>query len=140
MGKDRNPRHASGRPASPGYRADVLGALNRLMEDRSEVTRGKMFGFPAFFTAGRLFACVFGEGVGLKLPQEIVRTLDRRPGITPFRPYGKSRMKEWIQIHHDCADAYTEDSNLFLASIAFVSQAGSTRRKPLEPKRVPKRS
>lgn len=120
-------RRLSGRPASPGYQADVLEVLARLLAKRPEVTQGKMFGFPAFYTAGKLFACVYGEGVGLKLPEEVILSLDDKPHITPFRPYGKPKMKEWIQIRHDRAEAYAEDTRLFLASIAFVSQ---TARRP----------
>ena len=32
---------------------------------------GKMFGFPGYWTGGKLFACLFGPGVGFKLPPEV---------------------------------------------------------------------
>jgi hypothetical protein len=123
MGGDAKGRGVSGRPASPGCRADVLEWLERLLGNRPEVTQGKMFGFPAFYTAGRLFACVYGEGVGLKLPREMVRQLDGLPGISPFRPYGKAEMKEWVHIRRARVRAYAKDAHLFRASIAFVAQA-----------------
>jgi hypothetical protein len=140
MGGDAKGRGVSGRPASPGCRADVLEWVERLLGSRPEVTQGKMFGFPAFYTAGRLFACVYGDGIGLKLPQDLVRRLEGKPWITPFQPYGKPKMKEWIQIQHERADTFTRDSNLFLASIRFVGRNTRRSKTPAETKRLPKSS
>lgn len=114
--------------SSPGYRQDVLEALARLLTDRPEVTRGKMFGFPAFYTAGRLFACVYGDGMGLKLPQDTVQQLEGKPGITPFQPYGKPKMREWIHIRYDRRTNYSKEASLFEASIRFVGRAAADRR------------
>lgn len=130
MGTREKGSHLSGRPASPGYRADVLEVLARLLAERPEVTQGKMFGFPAFYTAGKLFACVYGDGVGLKLPQEMVRGLEGRPGITPFQPYGKPKMREWIQIRRDRAETYVKDSSLFVESIRYVGQIAMRPKQP----------
>lgn len=123
------------RKTSPGYRQDVLEALVRLFADRPEVTRGKMFGFPAFYTAGKLFACVYGDGVGLKLPQDTARRLEGKPGITPFQPYGKPKMREWTLIRHDRASNFSKDASLFEASITFVGKAAADGRGPRGSKR-----
>jgi len=131
MGRNRIGPRSGGRPASPGYRNGVVEVLDRLLTARPEVTRGKMFGFPAFYTRGKLFACVYGDGVGLKLPQTAIRTLEGKPGITPFQPYGKARMKEWIHIRHDQPGAFSEDAALFQASIRFVCRTAN------QPKRTP---
>ncbi len=127
MGTSEKGSQLSGRPASPGYRADVLEVLARLLADRPEITQGKMFGFPAFYTAGKLFACVYGDGVGLKLPQEMVRGLEGRPGITPFHPYRKPKMREWILVRHQQADAYAMDAHLLATSIDFVADIARRR-------------
>ena len=108
------------RRPSPGHRADVVAVLARLLGKWRQVTPGKMFGFPAFYTGGKLFACVYGEGVGLKLPAEQVQELEGQPGIGPFRPYGMAKMREWVQITRDRADEYRADAALFRAAIAFV--------------------
>ena len=86
-----------------------------------------MFGFPAFYTAGKLFACVYGDGVGLKLPQDTVRQLEGKPGVTPFQPYGKSKMREWIHLRHDRPSHFSRDANLFEASIKFVGRSATRR-------------
>lgn len=130
MGRNRIGARSGGRPASPGYRNGVVGVLDRLLAARPEVTRGKMFGFPAYYTGGKLFACVYGDGVGLKLPQEVIRTLEGKPGLTPFRPYGRPRMKEWIHIHHDHPGALSKDAALFQVSIRFVSRTAKQPKRP----------
>lgn len=65
---------------------------------------------------------MYGDGVGLKLPPEVIRRLDGRPGIAPIQPYGKPKMKEWIHIRHDRAQSYARDARLFQASMEFVRQ------------------
>ena len=130
MRRNRIGPRSGGRPASPGYHNGVVGVLDRLLAARPEVTRGKMFGFPAFYTGGKLFACVYGDDVGMKLPQEVIRTLEGKPGITPFQPYGRARMKEWIHIHHDQPGAFSEDAALFQASIRFVSKVAKQPNRP----------
>ncbi len=124
-----NRRAASRRPAPPGYRAEVVEVLTRLLAKRPEVRPGKMFGFPAFYTRGKLFACVYGDGVGLKVPEVMVRKLDGNPGITPFQPYGMAKMKEWIHIARVQAEAYAADAKLFQTSIAYVGRAAARGRK-----------
>lgn len=77
---------------------------------------------------------MYGDGVGLKLPQERIGSLEGKPGITPFRPYGKPPMKEWILLRRDEAQAYAQDLSLFAESIRFVSQ---TAHQPKRPARSP---
>jgi len=72
-------------------------------EGQQGVTQGTMFGVPAFFVAGRVFACVWGDGVGLRLPTETAQTVVGLRGLKSFTPFGRSPMRGWIQ--RDCADA-----------------------------------
>ncbi len=108
----------------------MLEILSRVLSKRPDVVPGRMFGFPAFYTAGKLFACVYGDGVGLKFPQDTVRQLEGKPGVTPFQPYGKSKMREWIHLRHDRATNYSKDAGLFEASIRFVGRAAASGRGP----------
>ena len=52
-----------------------------------------MFGFPAFYAAGKLVACVYGTGLGLRLPPEEAAELRGRTSRT-FEPYGRT-MRAW---------------------------------------------
>ena len=31
---------------------------------------GKMFGYEAYYVFGKMFACIYGDGVGIKVPEE----------------------------------------------------------------------
>lgn len=119
-------------PASPGHRAEVAEALARLLAGYPGVTRGKMFGFPAFYVGGKLFACVYGDGVGLKLPEATARALEGEPGVGAFQPYGRARMRGWVAIRREPPEGYARDADLFRESIRFVGQeagrAGGARR------------
>jgi hypothetical protein len=84
-----------------------------------------MFGLPAFYAAGRLFACVHGEGVGLKLPEAMVEELVEMPGVRPFQPYGRPPMREWVQIDREDSQDYADDMDLLLTAMTFAAGAGA---------------
>jgi hypothetical protein len=113
---------------SPGHREDVLAVLDDQFAGRPEVRRGKVFGFPAFSTGGKVFAIAFGDGVALKLPQE---TIDRLADdeIAPFRPMGKT-MGGWVQISRPEAESYAADFGLFEISLAYAA-AQASQPKPM---------
>lgn len=118
------------------HKPDVLVVLAALLADEPEAKQGQMFGVPAFFTAGKLFACVYGGQVGLKLPEDRVRDLTGQPGFVQFRPYGKPMMREWIAIERPNADEYAGDGDLLLESMRFVqAQAARPGDKPRRGKR-----
>jgi hypothetical protein len=84
------------------------------------VASGKMFGFPAYYVNNKLFACIYEEGVGLKVPADTAKEQIGKKGIIPFQPYGKAKMKEWIQINRENPKEYLQDMELFQSSINFV--------------------
>lgn len=55
------------------------------------VVPGKMFGYPADYVNKKLFACVYEEGVGLKVPFENANELIGKEGIIAFTPMGKRK-------------------------------------------------
>ena len=98
--------------------------LDSLLLPLPEVTAGKMFGYPAYFTAGRLFACLMDHVIGLKVPADLAVDLLLQPFISPFQPFGKAKMKEWIQINRERPEDLESDISVFLASITYVSSLG----------------
>ena len=85
------------------------------------VDAGKMFGYPAYYVKGKLFACVFEAGVGVKVPADFATKKLEEKYIIPFQPFGRPKMKEWIQINHDKSEKYNLDKAIFLEAINFVS-------------------
>jgi len=119
------------------YRPEITAAVRDLVADVPGLTEGKMFGLPAFFVAGKLFACVYGEGVGLKLPAERVATLLGTPGVDQFRPYGKPSMRQWIHVTRTAPEQYAGDLELLLESARFVAE--SATRETRNPRPIPRR-
>jgi hypothetical protein len=86
------------------------------------VRAGKMFGYPAYYSGKKLFACVYEDGVGLKLPAEQVGRLLDGKTFVPFQPLGRPKMREWVQICRVRSADYQSDLDLFIASAQFVNQ------------------
>ncbi len=81
----------------------------------------------AYFVNDRMFACISGKGVGLRLPVATANELQfSRQDVVPFQPGGMASSREWIQIDRADAADYEKDLELFQASIDFV-KGGPTR-------------
>jgi hypothetical protein len=117
----------------PGYRPAVARVLTSLFEANEHIREGSMFGHPAFYASGKLFACAYGQGVSLKLPANRVKSIERERHVFPFQPYGRPRMREWVMLNRPRAADYEKDLPLFEEAIAFV--AGITRGGPPKRKR-----
>jgi hypothetical protein len=81
----------------------------------------KINGLDAYFVSDKMFACISGEGIGLRLPAATARELQfSRNDVFPFQPGGAASTKEWIQIN--CADVadYEKHLPLFQSSLDFV--------------------
>ena len=77
----------------------------------------------AYFVNDRMFACISGDGVGLRLPVATVTNLQfSRGDVAQFQPGGLSAgaTREWIQINRADATEYEKDLELFQASLEFV--------------------
>lgn len=89
------------------------------------VSTRKLKGLHAYFVSDRMFACISGNGVGLRLPVAVARELHfSRNDVTPFTPAGISSTKEWIQIDRADAAEYEKDLELFRQSLEFVKGGG----------------
>ena len=90
------------------------------------VVAKKLNNLDAYFVNDRMFACISGEGLGLRLPAATVTNLQfSRGDVEPFQPGGLSARAtpEWIQIN--CADAsgYEKDLELIRTSLEYVKAA-----------------
>lgn len=84
------------------------------------VKPGKMYGHPAYYVGGKLFASLFMKGVCVKVPESLKDELLKREEIVPFEPMGR-KMREWILINRAKSEDYLKDKEIFNASIEFVS-------------------
>ena len=94
------------------------------------VRAGKMFGFPAYYVEKKLCICLYEQGVGLKLPQHTVdRLLEIDQNTAPFRPMGRPRMRQWLQINLSRSEDYRGYAAVFDEAIQHVlAQPAAPRR------------
>jgi len=84
----------------------------------------KINGLDAYFVSDKMFACISGDGVGLRLPAATATELRfSRDNVVPFQPAGLASSREWIQIDRANAADYEQDLELFRASLEFVKAA-----------------
>jgi hypothetical protein len=89
------------------------------------VVAKKINNLDAYFVSDRMFACISGQGVGLRLPASTATELQfSRDNVVPFQPGGIGRSKEWIQIDRADAADYEKDLELFRVSLEFVKGGG----------------
>ena len=88
------------------------------------VSTKKINGLDAYFVSDRMFACISGRGIGLRLPAATAAELQfARDNVVPFQPAGMASSREWIQIDRAEAADYEKDLELFQASLEFVKAA-----------------
>jgi hypothetical protein len=95
--------------------------LDEMLLNHPAVRPGKMFGFPAYYADKKLCMCLYEQGVGVKVPEQMAaRLIQEDPHVIPFQPYGKRKMREWIQINLDRSEDYREYQPVFEESIVHV--------------------
>ena len=91
------------------------------------VSARKINKLDAYFVSDKMFACINGDGVGLRLPAATATELHfSRDNIVPFQPGGMASSREWIQINRAEVAEYEKDLDLFQAALEFV-KTGRTR-------------
>lgn len=106
--------------AEPKFDPALHATLDKLLLPLPGVTPGKMFGFPAYYVSRKLVACVYGRGVGVKVPEAYARELLTQPHVTPFQPMGKPKMREWVQLNRERYEDHAQDLAVFEAAVAYA--------------------
>ena len=71
-------------------------------------------GLDAYFAIDKMFACISGNGVGLRLPVATATELQfSRDNVVQFQPGGMASTREWIQIDRADAADYEKDLPYF---------------------------
>jgi hypothetical protein len=79
------------------------------------VSARKIHGLDAYFVSDRMFACISGRGIGLRLPVATATGLQfSRDNVFPFQPGGITSTREWIQIERADAADCSDDLELFV--------------------------
>jgi hypothetical protein len=106
--------------------SDRKAKIDALLLKLPGVSTKKINGLDAYFVSDKMFACISGRGVGLRLPVATATELQfSMDGVVPFQPGGITSSREWIQIDRADAADYEKDLPLFQASLEFVKAARS---------------
>ena len=104
--------------------SDRKAQIDALLLKLPGVSARKINNLDAYFVSDKMFACISGNGVGLRLPAATATELQfSRDNIVPFQPAGMASTREWIQINRADAAEYEKDLDLFQASLEYVKAA-----------------
>jgi hypothetical protein len=104
-------------PEPPTRKSQIDAVVLRI----PNVVAKKIGGLDAYFVNDRMFACINGNGVGLRLPAAVATELQfSRDNISQFQPAGMPKSREWVQIDREDAAAFAEDLDLFQAAFDYV--------------------
>jgi len=107
------------KPGSPA--ATRKSQIDALLLALPGATARKINSLDAYFVSDKMFACISGKGIGLRLPSAVATELQfSRDNVVPFAPGGTASTREWIQIDREDAAEYEKDLQLFKDSIDFV--------------------
>jgi hypothetical protein len=107
------------------FNPEIKKVVDSILLKNLSVVSGQMFGYPAYYINKKLLACIYENGVGLKIPASIANQLIGKKSIVHFQPLGKPIMKEWIQINREYPEDYLKDIDIFENSIKFVASLKS---------------
>jgi len=97
--------------------------IDALLLQLAGASARKINGLDAYFVSDKMFACISGNGVGLRLPVATATELQfSRDNVGPFSPGGVASTREWVQIERADAAEYAKDLELFQASLDFVKK------------------
>ena len=100
---------------------DRKAQIDALLLKLEGVSTRKINGLDAYFVSNKMFACLSGDGIGLRLPVAMVTELQfSRSDVVPFQPAGLTSTREWMQINRAVSADYEDDLPLFEASREFV--------------------
>ena len=108
-------------PAAPTPESSRKAGIDAVLLPLPGVVGKKLNQLDAYFVNDRMFACISGKGIGIRLPVAVATELQfSRADVEPFQPGGTASSREWIQVNRENAADYASDLDLFKSSIEFV--------------------
>jgi TfoX/Sxy family transcriptional regulator of competence genes len=108
--------------------------LSRILDEAAEpfpaIERRKMFGCPAFYINGNMFAGVYGQQLFLRLPPEQRAELAAGLGAKPFEPIAGRPMKEYVTMPEAVWSEQAALDEWMRRSVEFVASMPPKQPKP----------
>ncbi len=77
---------------------EIIAAFDKAKPKDPRVVRKPMFGYPALYLGGNMFAGTFQDKVVARLPEPERERAMRAAGATPFEPMPGRPMKEYVAL------------------------------------------
>lgn len=118
MGTKRSPK--SSKPDESPRKAQV----DALVLALPAVTSKRISQLDAYFVNDRMFACIHGDGLGLRVPIAIATEAQfSRENVSAFQPTGVPTTREWIRVDRPDAADFAKDMDLIQAAFEYVATA-----------------
>lgn len=103
------------------FNEDNKQVLDEIFGGLPGVRLAKAFGFPGYYLGKKMIACVYEDGLGIKVPQELAQKLLSDGRAMPFKPYGRHTMRQWVFVVHENPVDFKGDLDIFIQSIEYIS-------------------
>jgi TfoX/Sxy family transcriptional regulator of competence genes len=104
--------------------------LDERLNEIPGVEPRKMFGCPAYFINGNMFAAAHQEDIILRLSEEDQDEAFLDPGVKQFSPMPKMVMKEYVSLPPSIYQSESEFEKWIAKSLAYVSGLPKKEKKP----------
>jgi TfoX/Sxy family transcriptional regulator of competence genes len=94
------------------------------------VTHRKMFGYPAAFVNGNMFAGLFQDGMIVRLGPEARAAVEAEHGPHPFAPMEGRVMKDYMRVPDAVLEDETATAGLLAKALAHASGLPPKEKKP----------
>ena len=108
---------------------ELLEATIAGLEFDAPVDYRPMFGCPAYFTGGNMFAGVWQDSVMLRLPED-QRELAHAAGATPFEPMPGRPMKEYVALPTSMIGDPAKAADWVRRAAAYAASLPPKQKKP----------
>ncbi len=100
-------------------REDVEEWADKVFVDEFGFYKRKTFSSPSYYKGGKMFAFVYGDGLGLKFTEERAAELVASDPVTysPFDPGGNAPMKRWVIVSYPDVPSYDDARGLIEESL-----------------------
>lgn len=113
--------------SEPSYDPDIKDVLDSFLLGVPGVQVGRMYGYPAYYYGGKLFALMGDKGVGIKVPEDLAQNLLQRGDCLPFDAPASNETTIWVQLTKRFPADFVNEQAVFRASLEFVADIRDTR-------------
>lgn len=100
---------------------ELVQLFDQVLPADARVQRRKMFGYPAAFANGQMFAGLFQDDFIIRLPQQDREALQHAHGARPFEPMLGRAMKEYVAVPAALLSDRAALDDLLARALGFVT-------------------